>query len=30
MLAEVQRTYPAATLEDLLATFVSVVARKPA
>jgi 2-polyprenyl-3-methyl-5-hydroxy-6-metoxy-1,4-benzoquinol methylase len=30
MLAEVQRTYPAATLEDLLATFVSVVARKTA
>jgi len=30
VLAEVQRTYPGATTEDLLATFVAVVARRPA
>jgi SAM-dependent methyltransferase len=29
VLAEVQRTYPEATTEDLLATFVAVVARRP-
>lgn len=29
ILSEVQRAYPAATAEDLLATFVSVVLRKP-
>jgi SAM-dependent methyltransferase len=30
ILAEVHRTYPSATAEDLLATFVSVVVRRPA
>jgi 2-polyprenyl-3-methyl-5-hydroxy-6-metoxy-1,4-benzoquinol methylase len=30
VLAEVRRAYPTATLEDLLATFVSVVVRRPA
>ncbi len=30
ILDEVRRTYPTATLQDLLATFVSVVVRKPA
>ena len=29
VLPEVQRTYPAATIDDLLATFVCVIARKP-
>jgi hypothetical protein len=29
MLAEVRRNYPGVTIDDLLATFVSVVARKP-
>ena len=29
ILAEVRRTYPTVTLDDLLATFVSVVARRP-
>lgn len=29
VLAEVRRTYPAATIEDLLGTFVAVVARRP-
>jgi SAM-dependent methyltransferase len=29
VLAEVRRNYPTATLEDLLATFVAVVARRP-
>ena len=29
-LAEVRRTYPSATIEDLLATFVTVVLRRPA
>lgn len=29
VLAEVRRTYPAATVEDLLGTFVAVVARRP-
>jgi SAM-dependent methyltransferase len=30
VLPEVRRTYPTATIEDLLATFVSVVVRRPA
>lgn len=30
VLAEVRRNYPAVTLEDLLGTFVAVVARRPA
>ena len=30
VLPEVRRTYPTATVEDLLATFVSVVVRRPA
>jgi SAM-dependent methyltransferase len=30
VLPEVQRTYPAAGMEDLLATFVAVIARRPA
>ena len=30
VLAEVRRSYPTATIEDLLATFVSVVVRRPA
>ena len=30
VLAEVRATYPRATLEDLLATFIAVVVRKPA
>ena len=30
VLADVRRNYPRATLEDLLATFVAVVARRPA
>ena len=30
VLPEVRRTYPSATVEDLLATFVSVVVRRPA
>jgi SAM-dependent methyltransferase len=30
VLSEVQATYPSATADDLLATFVAVVARKPA
>jgi SAM-dependent methyltransferase len=29
MLAEVQRNHPSATIQDLLATFVNVIARKP-
>ena len=29
VLPEVRRTYPTATIEDLLATFVSVVVRRP-
>jgi hypothetical protein len=29
IVSEVQRAYPAAAAEDLLATFVSVVVRKP-
>jgi hypothetical protein len=27
--AQVRRTYPEATVDDLLGTFVAVVARKP-
>jgi SAM-dependent methyltransferase len=30
VLPEVRRTYPTATIEDLLATFVSIVVRRPA
>jgi SAM-dependent methyltransferase len=30
VLAEVRRSYPSATIDDLLATFVAVVARRPA
>jgi hypothetical protein len=30
VLRQVQRTYPTARVEDLLATFVSVIVRRPA
>ena len=29
VLADVQRVYPGVSLEDLLATFVAVIARRP-